>query len=157
MICVAQPRGSLLCAAVAHSGSDIWQKATSLKVMPLSTYLDEDDEVLEAGVEVCLLPQAADLLEVAVVDVCIHPEHALEDGAHHVHEVGREGLPELAWKHRGVINLLSQHRPEDRGWGFGGVCRQAYISSDRQAGGCTYSVEGDVMMPQGHQVMSKKW
>lgn len=62
-------------------------------------YPDEYDEVLEAGVQVCLLAQAADLLEVAVVDVCIHTEQPLEDGAHNLHEVWREWLAELAWKH----------------------------------------------------------
>ena len=61
--------------------------------------LDEDDEMLEARVEVCLLPQAADLLEVAVVYVGIHAEQPLEDGAHHIHEVGGKGLTELTREH----------------------------------------------------------
>lgn len=80
------------------------RKVTVLLTHPC-THLDEDDEVLEAGVEVRLLTQATDLLEVAVVDVRIHPEQPLEHGAHHVHEVGREGLPKLAREHRGVVDL----------------------------------------------------
>ena len=57
------------------------------------THLGEVHEVLEAGVEVRLLAQAADLVEVGVVHVREHAEHALENGPHDVPEVPREGLP----------------------------------------------------------------
>jgi hypothetical protein len=41
----------------------------------------------------------------AVVDVCVHAEQPLEDGAHHLHEVGRERLTKLAWEHRRIVDL----------------------------------------------------
>jgi hypothetical protein len=44
----------------------------------------------------------------AVVDVRVHAEQPLEDGAHHLHKVGREGLAKLAREHRWVINLENQ-------------------------------------------------
>ena len=40
--------------------------------------------MLEAGVEVGLLVQHADLLEVRVVDVGVHAEQALVDGLGHL-------------------------------------------------------------------------
>lgn len=44
----------------------------------------EEDEVLEASVEVGLLIKHADLLEVRVVDVGVHTEKALVDGLGHL-------------------------------------------------------------------------
>lgn len=41
--------------------------------------LDEEDEVLEGGVEVCLLAQLHHLREVLVVDVGVHPEQPFQD------------------------------------------------------------------------------
>ena len=40
--------------------------------------LDEVDEMFEGGVEVSLLAQLHHLLEVLVVDVCVHPEQPLQ-------------------------------------------------------------------------------
>lgn len=47
--------------------------------------------MLEAGVEVVLQPEGQDDLEVAVVDVGVDPEEALEDGLDHGEEVFGEG------------------------------------------------------------------
>lgn len=68
-------------------------------------HLSEVHEVLKAGVEVGLLLQRADVLEVGVVDVRIHPEEALEDGADDVLEGRREGLPVVLRENAGVVHL----------------------------------------------------
>lgn len=53
--------------------------------------VDEVDEVLEAGIEVRLRREQHDVLEVGMVDVCIHSEEPLEDYLYDVHEVLGEG------------------------------------------------------------------
>ena len=68
-------------------------------------HLSEVHKVLEAGVEVGLLLQRADVLEVGVVDVRVHPEQALEDGADDVLEGRREGLPIVLREDAGVVHL----------------------------------------------------
>ena len=40
-----------------------------------------------------------------MVDVCIHPEEALEHGPHHVHKVWREWHPILLWENSRIIHL----------------------------------------------------
>lgn len=52
-----------------------------------STYLHEEDEVFEGGVEVRLLPQLHHLGEVLVVDVRVHAEQTLQDRLRHREEV----------------------------------------------------------------------
>ena len=54
--------------------------------------LSEEDEMLETGVEVCFGAELAELLRVRVVHVCVHAEHALEDGADDAMEVGWEAV-----------------------------------------------------------------
>lgn len=71
----------------------------------LQTHLSEVHEVLEAGVEVRLLAQAAHVLEVRVVDVRVHSEQALEDDLDHVHEVRREVHAVLLREDRRVVQL----------------------------------------------------
>ena len=61
--------------------------------------------MLEAGVEVGLLLEGADVLEVGVVDVGVHPEQALEDGADDLLEAGREGLPIVLREDARVVHL----------------------------------------------------
>lgn len=68
-------------------------------------HLGKGHEVLEAGVEVRLLAQAAHVLEVRVVDVRVHPEQALEDDLDHVHEVRREVHAVLLREDRRVVQL----------------------------------------------------
>lgn len=51
------------------------------------THLDKEYEVLEGGVEVSLLLQLHHRVEMLMVDVCINPEKALQDGFGHRHEV----------------------------------------------------------------------
>ena len=71
-------------------------------------HLSEVHEVFEAGVQMRLLVQAANGLEVRVVHVRIHPEHALEDGAYDVYEVIRKWCTKALGKHPGIINLHSR-------------------------------------------------
>ena len=52
---------------------------------------DEEDEVLEASVEVVLCAETHDVLEVRVVDVRVHSEQPLEDHLDYAHEVFGEG------------------------------------------------------------------
>lgn len=94
-------RYAVCCAAWPHQTACMH---VILKHHP-STHYREEDEVLEAGVQVGLLAQPAHLLKVRVVDVRIHAEQALEHSFGHVKEVGRKGLPELLRKDVGVINL----------------------------------------------------
>ena len=68
-------------------------------------HLSEVHEVLEAGVEVSLLGQAADLVEVGVVHVGKDTEDPLEDGADNISEVGWKGLPKALRKDSGIIQL----------------------------------------------------
>ena len=74
--------------------------------------------MLEACVEVGLLLERADVLEVGVVDVCVHPEQALEDGADDLLEAGREGLPIVLWEDARVVHL-QQHSLQLGGLGRG--------------------------------------
>ena len=53
----------------------------------MNTYVGEQNEVLEASVEMRLLFQADDALKMRVVDVCINAEETLEDGSHHLLKV----------------------------------------------------------------------
>jgi hypothetical protein len=71
-------------------------------------YLREVHEVLEAGVEMSLLPQGAHVLEVRVVHVRVHAEQPLEDGAHHLLEVVWEGSPVLLREDLGIVQLHSK-------------------------------------------------
>ena len=66
---------------------DVWRL---LQVPYLRHHLCEIHEMLEACVEMSLLPKAAYAPEVGVVDVRIHSEEPLEHGAHNIHEVWRE-------------------------------------------------------------------
>lgn len=68
-------------------------------------HLGEVDEVLEAGVEVGLLRQSADVFEVGVVHVRVHPEEPLEDGPDHLLEVVREGRAVLLREDLWVVQL----------------------------------------------------
>ena len=68
-------------------------------------HLCEVHEVLEAGVQVGLLLERADVLEVGVVYVGIHPEEALEDCADDLLEAGREGLPIVLREDAGIVHL----------------------------------------------------
>jgi hypothetical protein len=61
--------------------------------------------MLEAGVEVGLLPEGAHMLEVRVVHVGVHAEEALEDCAHHLLEVGGKGYSVLLREQRWIIQL----------------------------------------------------
>ena len=51
------------------------------------SYLNEEDEVFEGGVEVGLLLQLDDWIKVLVVDVSVDTEQTLQDGLCHRHEV----------------------------------------------------------------------
>ena len=62
--------------------------------------------VLEARVEVRLLPERDGLLEVRVVDVRVDAEEAPQDGARDGGEVGREGCAD------GVRDVLEHFRVE---------------------------------------------
>lgn len=55
------------------------------------THLDEEDKVLERGVEMGLLLELDDRVKVLVVDVGVDPEQTLQDGLGHRHEVLGEG------------------------------------------------------------------
>ena len=68
-------------------------------------YLGEVHEVLEACVQMRLLPKTANTPEVGMVNVCIHPKEPLEHGAHHICEVWWEGNTILLWENSGVIHL----------------------------------------------------
>lgn len=51
------------------------------------TYLNEEDEVFEGGVEMSLLLQLDDRVKVLVVDVGVDTEQPLQDRLRHRHEV----------------------------------------------------------------------
>ena len=55
------------------------------------SYLNEEDEVFEGGVEMGLLLELHDRVKVLVVDVGVHPEQTLQNGLRHRHEVTLEG------------------------------------------------------------------
>ncbi len=57
------------------------------------THLNEENEVLEGGVEVGLLLQLHHRVKMLVVDVSVNPEQTLQDGFGHRHEVLRKGNP----------------------------------------------------------------
>lgn len=79
-------------------------KRCELSLVDEVELLHEEDEVLEAGVEVGLLAQFNDLWEVLVVDVGVHAEQALQDGLGDGQEVFREGH---AWKRgKGNCNVI---------------------------------------------------
>jgi len=67
--------------------------------------LREVRKVLEAGVQVRLLAQRAHVAEVAVVQVRVDAEQALEHRARDRPEVRREGLAVLLREHARVIHL----------------------------------------------------
>ena len=73
-----------------------------------ATNLSKIHEMLKAGIEMSLLPQAAYTSEVCVVDVRIHSKQALEHCSHYIHEVGWEWHTILLWKDPGVIHLHQQ-------------------------------------------------
>ncbi len=73
----------------------------------LQTHLSEVHEVLEAGVEVRLLPQGTYVLKVRVIDVCIHPEKPLENAVNDVFELEREWFSIMLGKEPWVINLIT--------------------------------------------------
>lgn len=50
-------------------------------------YMDEKDEVFEAGVQMGLLFETDNLLKVRVIYMCINPEQSLENSLHNVPEV----------------------------------------------------------------------
>lgn len=68
-------------------------------------HLSEVHKMLEAGIQVGFLAQAANASEMCVVNVCVHSEEALEHGAHYVHEVWREGDAILLREDPGIIHL----------------------------------------------------
>lgn len=67
----------------------------------------EKHKVLETCVEMRLLSKCAHLLEMTVIDVCIHTEQSFKDGAHDIHKVSRERFTKLTRKDARVINLCS--------------------------------------------------
>ena len=85
-------------------------------------YLGEVHKMLEAGIQVGFLAQAANASEVCVINVCIHSEEALEHGAHHVNEVRREGDTVLLREDPSVIHLQTTSHKTFH------VCQQAYAS-----------------------------
>lgn len=68
-------------------------------------YLGEIHEVLEACIEMRLLPQTAYTPEVGMVNVRIHSEEPLEHGSHHVGEVWWKGNAILLWENSSIIHL----------------------------------------------------
>lgn len=68
-------------------------------------YLGEVHEMLEACIEVRLLPQTAYTPEVGMVNVRIHSEEPLEHGSHHIGEVWWKGDTILLWENPSVIHL----------------------------------------------------
>ena len=68
--------------------------------------VNEIDEVLEAGVKMCLSWQKHDMLEMSMVDVSIDSEQALEDNFYDVHEILWEWNTNLAGKDFLIIKLV---------------------------------------------------
>jgi hypothetical protein len=105
---------ALLRAAPARPGAAVWtaNSATQLPAhggaraaAPRAARLRKVRKVLEAGVQVRLLAQRAHVAEVAVVQVRVDAEQALEHRAHHRPEVRREGLAVLLREHARVVHL----------------------------------------------------
>ena len=95
----------------ALTGLQIQSPKRSIKGGPRIPDLCEVHEMLEAGVEVRLSAQAANLLEVRVVDVCVHSEEPFEYGPHHIHEVSRKMGAVLLREDRQVVHLQKKGRP----------------------------------------------
>lgn len=68
--------------------------------------IDKVYEVLEASVEVGLCREEHDVLEVCVVDVCIHSEETLENDLDDVEEIFWEGDTEGTGEDFLVIKLV---------------------------------------------------
>lgn len=68
--------------------------------------------MFEACVQMSLLPQTADLFEVRMVYVCIHPEQSFVYCVNHFHEIWREWFTKLGWKYCVIIYLLMQQTSE---------------------------------------------
>ena len=67
--------------------------------------VDVINEVLKTGVQVCFGRQKHYVLEVSMVNVCIHTEQALEDHLDYVYEVTWKWHSQRAREHFLVIKL----------------------------------------------------
>lgn len=73
--------------------SETTQADTNSHTSMTSTHLNEEDKVLERGVEVRLLLQLDNRVKVLVVDVSVNTEESLQNGLGHRHEVFWERDP----------------------------------------------------------------
>jgi hypothetical protein len=74
-----------------------------------NAHLREEDEVLEAGVQVSFSFQLTHLVEVGTIDMSIHTKQSFENLLDDVFEIGREGRAYCTGECVTVIHLRVQH------------------------------------------------
>jgi len=104
----SSPSPTSLPPSSRHSGQSIDELVERRQLLPLDQFelLDEVHEMLEGGVEMCLLPETHDLLKVLVVDVSVHPKQPLQDGLGDRQEVLGKRHADLARKQGLIIQLV---------------------------------------------------
>lgn len=77
---------SLPLITLQHAIHEISQRSPEILATIQTVLIDEENVVLEAGVEMSLEPQLANNWVVVAVDVCVHTVHPLEDLSDHARE-----------------------------------------------------------------------